>query len=177
MKTYLTYGFLLALAGFLFTLVLFLFGLQSDMEKMQQTQWIVRLGSIAIGVTFTVLGVKAQRAAVPASEEFTYGKAFGAGFGVQAFAALFGGVFTYLYLAVINPALMDRVREAATTRIEQRGATGPQLDQIMKVTHLINQPVPFSIIAAIFTLVFGAVIALVVAAFLRREAGEPPVTA
>ena len=176
MKTYLTYGFLLALAGFLLTLILFLCGLQSDIMKLQQTQWITRIGSLAIGVTFTVLGVKARRATVPASVEFSYANAFGAGFGVQAFAALFGGVFTYLYLTVINPALMDRVREATTARIEQRGATGPQFDQMMKVTHLIDQPVPFSIIAAVTTLVFGTVIALIVAAFLRRDAGEPPVT-
>lgn len=112
MKNSLIYGSLLALAAFLLVLVLFICGLHSDASRLGLAQGIGSVGGLAIGITFLILGIRARRRAVPAGEGFSYGQAFGAGFGVQLVASLLGIVTTYLYAAVINPNFTEVLLQA-----------------------------------------------------------------
>jgi Protein of unknown function (DUF4199) len=175
MKTYLTYGFLLTLAAFLLRLVVFICGLQSDPANLALGSWIIGLGGLAIGITFLVLGIKARRAAAPAGSGFSYGQAFGAGCGVQAFASIFAVPTTYLYAAVINPHLTEAILEGKFAKLQERGIDGDQLEKVERFSRMFASPTAQSIEAFIGTFLGGIIIVLIAAAFLQRR--EPPVTA
>src|SRR5271169_3395189 len=95
MKTCALYGFITALAGAFLVLALFFLGFHSDAAKLTAAQAIGGIGGLAIGATCTVLGVRARRAEVPATEDFGYGRALGAGVMISIFAALLNSLFGY----------------------------------------------------------------------------------
>ena len=107
MKTYLTYGFAMALGGALVSLAMFLLGLHDSPSKLDTAQWIQMGCGLAVGITCIVLGTKARRAEVPPHENFGYGSALACGVMITLFAALIGLVTNYLYTAVINPNFVE----------------------------------------------------------------------
>ncbi len=86
MKTYLTYGFYMALGSALVVFALYFLGYHSEPSKLGTAQVIQSVCGLAIGVTCTVLGVKARRAELPPTEDFGYGRALGAGVMITLFA-------------------------------------------------------------------------------------------
>src|SRR5688572_16932339 len=101
MKTYLAYGFALALGGLLIAVLLFFLGFHSDAEKIPTGQAIGTVGNIVIYATCLVLGIKARRADVPANQDFGYGRALGAGVMIALFGALFTAITHLIYINII----------------------------------------------------------------------------
>ena len=174
MKTYLLYGLWLAIAGFLLNLILFVCGLQSEAAKFQLGQTIGFVAGVAIAIVLIVLAIKARRSAVPATEAFTYGNAFGAGFCTQCWGSLFGIASIYLYTAVINPHLSDLIVQIQMDKLQARGLSGDQADRAEHMMRMFSGPIVMSVSAFFTSLFIGLFIALIVAGFLKREAVEPP---
>ncbi|MCX6945407.1 MAG: DUF4199 domain-containing protein [Opitutales bacterium] len=172
MKTYVTYGFFMALGGMLLTLALFFLGFHSDAAKLASSQWIGSIGGIAISIAVLTLGIKACGAEVPATEEFSYGRALGAGVMIALFGALFGVVTNYLYFQVINPGLTDLIVQAQLDKMEAKGLSGTQLEQAEKGIRMFMKPVFSAITSFIAGLFFGTVLSLIAAALLKRKATE-----
>ena len=170
MKTYVTYGFFMALGGLLLTLALFFLGFHSDAAKLSSSQWIGSVGGLAIGITVLTLGIKARRADVPVTEEFGYGRALAAGVMITLFGALFGIVTNYLYFQVINPNMADLIVQAQLDKMEAKGMSGAQLEQAEKGIRMFMKPVFSAIFGFIMGLFWGTIISLIAAAFLKRKA-------
>lgn len=170
MKTYLTYGFVMALAGALLTLVLFFLGYHSDVEKLASAQIIGSIGGLIIGFIVIFLGTKARRAEVPASEPFGYGRALGAGVMISLFGSLFGIVTNFVYFKLINPSMVDLIVQAQLDKFEAKGMSGVQLEQAEKMVRMMSGPIISSVFGFIAAFLFGTLIALITAAFLRRNA-------
>jgi uncharacterized protein DUF4199 len=177
MKTCALYGFFAALAGAFLNLILFFTGFHSDPAKLAAAGVIGIIAGLAIGITCTVLGVKARRAEVPATEEFGYGKALGAGFMVSLVAAFLTSIFTYCYYAFINPAFIDIVVQDKIAKLEAKGMSSDQLEKAQAGMRMFMGPVPQAIFGFIGGLIFGLIIALIVAAFLKRPAQAPALAA
>ncbi len=174
MKTYVTYGFFMALGGFLLNLVLYLVGFHSDPAKIQMAQWIAMGGGTVIAFVCLVLGTKARRESVPPSEEFGYGRALGAGVMISLFASLFGIFTTYLYMTVINPGFTDILLQAQANNLEAKGISQDKIDQIQKMSAMWMKPAVQACFAFIFGMIFGTIFALITSAFLKRPATEVP---
>jgi MFS family permease len=182
MKTYLVYGFGMTLASSVLTLALYFLGYHSDAAKLGSAQWIITAGSFAICIVGIVLGTKARRAELPAHENFTYGRALGAGVMITLFAALLGVVTNYLYFAVINPGLTDLIVQVQVEKLEAKGVASAQIEQVEKIVRAMSRPpiqAAFGFLGGMF---FGTVISLVTSAFLQRPArdefagsGTPPI--
>ena len=173
MKTCLTYGIALALVNFLFTLVLFIFGLHSDPAKLGLAQGLGTLGGLIIGVTITALGMKAARAKSPPEAAFTYGNAFGVGTGIAAVAS-FLSIFTHtLYIRVINPQFTELIVQAKLAKLESSNLTSDQVDRAEKLIRTMTSPTWQAVSICIASFILGLIIALIVAAFLRRDAPPP----
>jgi hypothetical protein len=172
MKTTLTYGFLLTLCNFLVTVALFACGLQSDAAKIAASGRIAGLVGLAIAIACIAGGIVARRKAAPAGAAFSYGQAWGAGWLVQLWASIFGLATTYLYLTVINPKFTDLMVQMRLDKLAARGLTGDQLDRAESMLRLLSSPLAQTIANFIGTLILGAIIALIAAAFLKRAADE-----
>jgi hypothetical protein len=170
MKTCALYGFFAALAGAFLNLILFFAGFHSDPAKLAAAGAIGAIGGLAIGVTCTVLGVKARRAELPVTEEFGYGRALGAGFQVALVASFLTSIFTYCYYSFINPAFIDIMVQDKLAKLEAKGMSSDQLEKAQAGMKIIMGPVPQAVIGLIAGLIFGLIIALIVAAFLKRPA-------
>lgn len=177
MKTYLTYGFAMALGGALLTLVLYFLGFHSDAAKLNVAQWIGSCGLLVIGVTCTVLGTKARRAEIPATEDFGYGRALGTGVMIALFSALFSIVTNYVYFQFINPGLVDLIVQARIDKMEASGMSSEQLERVEKGIRMFMSPVFSACIVFINAMVWGTLISLVTSIFLKRPSSEDPLVA
>ncbi|HTQ31801.1 MAG TPA: DUF4199 domain-containing protein [Opitutaceae bacterium] len=174
MKTHLTYGFLLALANAILTLIFYLLGFHSDPEKLHATQFIGLVAAPAIYITALVLGMHADRRATPMEKEFSYGRALGTGVMITLFAALFGAVFYYIYLRFINPDFTDVILQAQAARLEAKGMDSAQIERMQSFTRVFMKPAVQVIVGFIVTVMWGTVISLVAAAFVKRPAPAAP---
>jgi hypothetical protein len=177
MKTYLTYGFVMAIAGALLTLALYFLGYHSDVEKLSSAQMIGSIGGLIIGVAVIILGIKARRAEIPESEPFGYGSALWAGVAISFFGSLFGIITNLVYFKLINPGMMDLIVQTQLDKMEAKGMSGAQLEQAEKMVRMMTGPVISSAFGFIAGFIFGTIIALIVAAFLRRKPAAETVVA
>ncbi len=170
MKIYLTYGAAMAIAGAVLNVVFYLLGLHSDPAKLSLAQVLGICLGLPISVVCLVLGIKARRAEVPPTEEFSYGRALGAGVMISLFAGLFGMVTTYVYAAFINPEFVDVIVRAQVQGMEAKGLSAAQTEGAEKMIRAFSGPTAQTITALVGSLIFGTVISLIAAAFLKREA-------
>jgi hypothetical protein len=172
MKTCALYGFISSLAGAFLILALYFLGFHSDQAKLGAAKWIGGIGGLAIGVTCTALGVKARRDEVPASEEFGYGSALWAGVVISFVASVLSALFTYAYHAFINTGFSEILIQDAMSKLEAKGISGPALDKMEAFNRFMFTPVWEAVIALVFGFIFGVLLSLIIAAFVKRPA--PP---
>ncbi len=172
MKTYLTYGFALTLSSAVLTLILYFLGFHSDPAKLGIAQWISSGGLLIISVVCLSLGMKARRAAVPATEEFGYGNALFVGFMISLYAAFMCIVTNYLYFNVINPGFVDIIVQGQLDKMEANGMSGAQLEQAEKGIRMFMKPVFSACFVFLSVLFWGTLISLVTAIFFKRPASE-----
>jgi hypothetical protein len=171
MKTYVTYGFFLALAGLLCNLVLYFLGYHSDAAKMESSKWAASIVSLVIAVAIIILGTKARRESIPPSEGFSYGRALGAGVMIVLFGSLFGIVTNILYFKFINPGMMDVIMQANLDKMEAQGMSGAKLEQAEKGMRMM-MPIMIPAFGFLASMFFGTVVSLITAAVLKRPAVE-----
>ncbi|ACB74939.1 hypothetical protein Oter_1655 [Opitutus terrae PB90-1] len=177
MKTYVTYGVVWALAGALLNLALFFTGFHSSPEKLQTGQWIALAIGLVIGVTCLLLGTKARRQEVPATEAFGYGRALGAGVMIVLFATLFGTVLQYVYANMINPNLQEVAVQAQIAKWEAAGMSSSQMEAAEGMMRKMSHPALQAVFQIIGGMLFGTILALITSAFVKRPAAplaEPP---
>ncbi len=177
MKTSLTYGLLMAIAGAVLAISLYLLGFHSDAAKLGTAQILGTVGAVVIGSVCITLGMKAHRTALPASEAFGYGRALGSGVMIALFASLFGIVTTFGYAKFVNPGFSEMIVQAEVAKLEAKGLSGAQLEGAGKMIRMMTGPVAQTAGGFIGGIMFGTLISLVVAAVLKRAAAEnaPPV--
>jgi multisubunit Na+/H+ antiporter MnhB subunit len=172
MKTTFNYGAGIAVASFLFGLILFFAGYHNDPDKLSTGQLIGSVGSVVILIIGLVMAIKARRAEMPAEEDFGYGRALGAGALTALWAAVLGAVLTFVYASMINPGMQEVIVESEVAKLEEQGLSSEQIEQAEGFIELMTGPVAMSLTNLIFGFVMSFVIALIVAIFLRRQAVE-----
>jgi hypothetical protein len=168
MKTCAFFGFLSALAGAFLYLILFFTGFHSDPSKLAAAGWIGGLGGLMIAVTCMVLGVKARRAEVPETEDFGYGRALWAGVVIGAVASFFSAIFTYAYYTFINPGFLDLMVQDKMAKLEAGGMSSDRMDKAEATMRMFMAPIPQAFVGLFGGIIFGVIMALIVAAFLKR---------
>jgi hypothetical protein len=177
MKTYLTYGFYTSLASALLVFALYFSGLHDSADKLGTAQTVQTVGGLIIGVGCVVLGTKARRAEVPSTENFGYGSALGAGVMITLFATLFSMGFNLLYSQVINPGFTEIILEAQVAKFEAAGMSADAAERAAGMVRKMMHPAVQSAIGFVMGVVFGTLISLVTAAFLKRPASDEIVAA
>lgn len=179
MKTYLTYGFIWALAGALLTFALFFLGFHSAPEKLQTGQNIAMTVGLIICVASIVLGTRARRSDVPLSEPFGYGRALLAGVMITLFATLFGVVVNTIYMQVVNPGMNDMILQAQYAKFEEMGMSGEQIEAAERMTERLMHPAIQGAMQFVVGVIVGSMVALITSIFLRRPAiaEQPPASA
>ena len=170
MKTYLTYGFGMSMATLLLALILFFLGYHSEVEKVGAAQTIATVGGLVIGIVGVVLGTRARRAEIPASEPFGYGRALGAGVMIGLFSAIFGIVAILVYTQAINPDFNEIMVQAQVAKFEASGMSSDQIAGAEAMMRKMMHPALQAVMGIVLGTLYGTIIALIAAAFLKRPA-------
>ena len=162
-KANLTNGLILALAGIVYSLVMFFLDL--SINKAQ--------GYIFILIEFVILFflVKSYRDNYMHGM-ITFGQALGAGVIICLYYSVIMAVFTYFLYAFIDPNLVDKTLAIAEEQLLKRGLPQAQIDTAMGVQSKIMTPAfiaPMSILGNMFQ---GLIMSLIIAAFVKKE-GNP----
>jgi len=173
MKTALFYGLVLALANIVLALVAFFLGFQTD--NIAGGQWFSLLSLVAaVGIMW--FGIRATREESK-DRSLSYGRGVLAGTVISAFSGAIYSVYSLIHFQFINPNFADYYLDFMRGKWAAKGMREAQMAAMEKVTRFMMSPGIMSIVTFIYALVIGVVLALILAAFLRRAPAKdsPPI--
>jgi hypothetical protein len=154
------------------------------------TKWalIYVVVSIVITYTFQFLGID-QNSAVKyigylpfiafcllAQKEYkdisggfmTFGKGFSIGFRYALFSGIILAVFVFIYLKFLSPEILVKSMEEQQTVMADKGMSQEQIDKALEIGTKYGA-IFGAVATAIGSLIFGAIVALIGAAILKKE--------
>lgn len=177
MKTTLTYGFTLALIGFVLALIFYIAGFHSSGEKFESISTLTNCLMIVVSIVVLFLAMKAKRAVTPADQPWGYGSALGTGVMTALYAALIGLVLTYVYFAFINSNMSEVIFQAQVAKMEAKGMTADQIERAEPMMRKMMTPAIASIFSSVGGFVFNVILALIIAIFVRSRPATVPAAA
>ena len=174
MNTKFTYALIMTIVQAVFNLLLYFTGYQT--EKLATGQY---LNWIALPITFALLwlGIKAVREE-SADKSLSYGQGVGAGTLISLYSGLMSGVYTYIHFKFVAPDFFDFQLEMIRTKWIAAGMNSTQIEQAEGFTRKFMNAGISAIMTPIMAVIFGLVLSLIIAAFLKRPApaAVPPVS-
>ncbi len=98
----------------------------------------------------------------------TFGRAFGLAFLTGLVVAVIGLVWSFLFLQLVDPSILDLIAEATRTSMEERGMSQSEIDQAWGITKMFISAPAIAFFGFIFTLIGSVVASLIVAAAMKR---------
>jgi len=168
MKIPLNYGALIAFAGIVVSLVGYLLGYHNDLEKFELGNRISQIASLLISVIGILLAMRAVRAQSP-DGSLSFGRAVGTGALVSLVSGAISAVYVLLYGLVINPEFHELILESATSKM-----SAEQADAAAGMMRFFTGAIWTSLMVLIVSPIFGTLISLIVALFVKKPAQTPP---
>lgn len=103
----------------------------------------------------------------------SFGQGVGIGTVLSAVVGLLSGIFSYVYMSIIDPEVVGRMTEKIRADMEARGGmSDEQIDQALAISgKMMNGP--FMMVAALLgTVFFGVILAMIIAAFIKHAQPE-----
>jgi uncharacterized membrane protein SpoIIM required for sporulation len=99
----------------------------------------------------------------------SFGQAFKNLFLMMLVSSVISGIFMFFYVSVINPSLIDYIKEQQILEMEKKGMEQAAIDQAMSFSEKFISPgmVTFWTIAG--GLLLGSLIALIIAAIMKKN--------
>ena len=98
----------------------------------------------------------------------TFGQGFSAGFRYALFTGLVIGVFTIVYLWILNPEALEKSMEVARADMEAKDMSSADIDKALGITKSLGPWIGGFSVAVFYALV-GVIIALIGAAIFKKE--------
>lgn len=160
----LRYGLLTALALFVVGLILQFSGLVDAATRKGTGLSSVITLAILFGGIFIALGEYKKES----GNSLTFGKALGFGTWTSLVIALAGALLYLLQVTLIDPGMIETIREMAELQFEEQGLSGSDLEQAMSIMKITTGPVVLTISAAIFQFIMAFIMALIAAAIKQN---------
>lgn len=168
MKTTFKYGAGIAVISFVMGLILFFLGFHNDLEKLKTGQLVGSIGALLITVVGLTMALKARRDEFTAEEGFGYGRALGTGALTSLWSSLLGAILTVIYAAGINPDMQEIIMENEIAKMEDQGVPASTIEQAEGIMTIMTSPAMMGVTNFIMGVLFGIIISLIVAAFVKR---------
>ncbi len=155
----LKYGLIVAVASIVYNTILLI-------SELNQNQALTSLGLIilVIGMVYAMRDYRSQNEGY-----MSYGQGLGIGTLMAGISGLLSSAFTMLYTQFIDPNLMNSALDKAREDLEQRGMSDAQIESAMEVSEKMMSPGILFAMGVFFSILFGFIIALIVAAIMRRN--------
>ena len=150
------YGLIQGAIGFVLFVVVAMTGMKQN--------WM-SVVSIAVLIVLMVLAHKEFKKTHEGI--MSYGQGVGSGTLLSVIAAVLSSILLYIYVGFINtgyPAAALKIQQAA---LEERGVTGPQLEQALSMTSAMLTPTGIVVTSLISGVIVGFIVSLIVSAFTK----------
>jgi len=165
MSTTLLYALIMAIAQVVVTLISYFLGYQTD--HMASGRWF-QLIPLVVSIVILVLGIKAVREEQP-GKGLSYGKGVGTGALITLYSCIIGSVYAYIHFTYVNPNFADYVVEVSREKWASAGMSDSQMENAEKGVRWFTKPAVQAIASFIIGNIFGVILSLIIAAFLKRE--------
>ncbi|MBX3738208.1 MAG: DUF4199 domain-containing protein [Candidatus Didemnitutus sp.] len=173
MGTKFFYALILTVVGAAFRLLMFFTGFET--EKLATGQY---LNWVMLPVVFAIywFALKAIRDERP-NQAISYGQAVGNGTLLALIASIMSAVYNFIHLKFINTSFADYQLEVIRSKWAEQGMSEDQMSKAEGFVRMTLSPGAQAIGTIFFGVIFGLIIVLIVAAFVKRaapEGTEPP---
>jgi len=104
----------------------------------------------------------------------SYGQAFKRDAAICTISAFIQSMYQILYFKVLNPAMVDRVKEQQLIEFEKQGMSEQQIEISLKYTEMfVSNPALIFISTFLAILIVGLIISLIVAAIVIKDNPNP----
>jgi uncharacterized membrane protein YdjX (TVP38/TMEM64 family) len=101
----------------------------------------------------------------------TYAQGLGIGTLLVAIGAVVSAALVFVYVKYFNTGYFAAMLQTTRDTLQQRGITGAQAQQAMRLYGAIYSPVGYLIVSLIGGVIFGFIVSLIVSIFTQR--GDP----
>ncbi len=163
MKPFVKYGIIGALLAFVWTLIGYVMGNETQ-EKLKWVGFAVMAGIVIYCFRAAILEYR------QANEGFiSFGKAYGAAFKTGLVMALVSSLLTYVYFAYINPEYIGFALEKAQEQMQEQGLSDEQIQTAVQMQAKFMTPVMMTVMGFVSSLIIYALISLIFAATMKKE--------
>lgn len=122
-----------------------------------------------VGLLFTIAAVVLAHKSFKESNDgfMTYGQGVGISFWIALISTLLGGIFTYLYITMVDGAILDAVFDKQREQMEAQGMPDDQIDMGIGIARSI-----FWVMYCFMGIFFGTLVGVVVSIFTQKKAPE-----
>jgi hypothetical protein len=164
---YLFYGLVTSVASFLYSVILYFLGFQTEkLEQGAALGWISLLIFIG-GLIWAMASARSE--AQEEGKAFGYGSSFKAGILTSLFIGLTGMVLTFVHFNFIAVDYVDYAIEQQEVKMAEQGMADEQIEQASGFTRTFMQPWVMAVIGFISSLFFGLIFSLILAIFIRSK--------
>jgi hypothetical protein len=163
------YGVIIALAIIVFSLILFLLGLDQG-SGLEYLSYLLLLGGLFLAQTN--FRNKYQGGYIE------YGKAFTIGLLTSIFLSLIMGIYTFIFFKYIDPGAMEEAMTIAEQKLMDKGMSDMEIEQGMAIARKFQGVGMYTFVAIFGNIFFGAILSLITAIFVKKEDsgfGQPSV--
>lgn len=167
MVNYIFYGLVTSVVCFGYSLLLYALGYHG--EKLDQAMipglftYVIMIGGLVLGIRET------RKDVVEESGVFSYGGGVKAGTLISVFMGIGSAVFSYIYIAFINPGMVDFMIDLQKTKMIDKGISPEQIAAMEGGTRMMSQPLIQGVSALIGTIFIGVLLSLIIAIFMRAQ--------
>src|SRR5512140_1874312 len=166
-KANLTNGLILGLIGIVYNLVMYFLDLTFN-----KTQGYVFLLILIVSLFFLLKSYRNNYL----RGYITYGQAVGAGVVIFLIYSIITAVYTYILYTVIDPELTAKQLAFTEEMMAKKGMPQQALDTAINMQKKMMKPGIMFIVGIFMTMIYGVIISLVAAIFVRKE-GNPLIDA
>jgi len=103
----------------------------------------------------------------------SFGKAFLSGFIIVLVSAFATSLYTFIFFTYIDPAYLEKIitqaMDETETKMIAKGLTNDQIEPALAMTRKFMSPGMMSAFSILGSALFGAILSLIAAAFLKKE--------
>jgi hypothetical protein len=156
----LIWGLIIGFASVIYSVILYMLdqGLNQNLTY----------AGILISLVLLILGTRSFRDAVR-DGVLPFGPAFSFGLLAMIISSLIGIIYGILLWTVIDPDILDRMREMQMEKILEKGVPEEAIDQVMATTAKFMKPWVMALSGLFMSVFIGAILAIIVAAIFKRD--------
>jgi hypothetical protein len=155
------YGALIALAGIIFSLILFVTGFDKTQSWMQNLGYLITLA----GILLAQFNFRDKYN----GGFISYGDAFKIGLLTSLFLSIITAIYLFIFFQYIDPGAMDEIMLKAEQQMLDQGRSDLEIEQGMKFMQMVNNVGWYTFFGFLGNFIAGLVISLITSIFVKKE--------